>query len=432
MEKQNKTEQKSVKKPRFTLMWKLITVVISLLIIYTAYHVFFGLSESVATTPAGLVEQSSSVMLEGVIFRNEEPIPTKYQGDMRPYYSNGERVSVDSAVASVYSEFSGADISSEIESIKEKIEILERSNVKGLVSVVDIENLNAEIDRLYTSRILAISNNEIYKVDAIDRELAVCLNIMKIYRGEVKNYNAEIEALKNELDTLYNSFEGDMEYIFADKGGYFYHSCDGYENILTYEKLALLTPSTLKELLIQTKSNPKTNSEHRVKFVYESTWRLASVCDSNTAALLELGKEYYVTVFDIRERELKVILEQIGENQNGESVLVFSCADMPEGFDFSRYQSFRLDISSVEGYRVPVEALTTALDKATGEERIGVYILNASVVNFKRVDIIDEANGYYIVEKLDKSKENYLEYLNLNDLIILDPSGMSDGKILKK
>ena len=32
----------------------------------------------------------------------------------------------------------------------------------------------------------------------------------------------------------------------------------------------------------------------------------------------------------------------------------------------------------------------------------------------------------------NKSKENYTEYLNLNDLIILDTDGMYDGKTLKR
>ena len=37
-----------------------------------------------------------------------------------------------------------------------------------------------------------------------------------------------------------------------------------------------------------------------------------------------------------------------------------------------------------------------------------------------------------LFEKLDKTKENYYEYLNLNDLIILEPDGMYEGKILTK
>lgn len=427
-----KTEQKTKKKPRFSFAWKALTVVISLLIIYTAYHVFFGLSERVPTTPAGLVEQNSSVMLEGVIFRKEDPISTYYKGDILPNVANGERVTTDSVVAKVYNVTSDDDKYKRIEELNEQIDVLERSNVKGLVSVVDIEKLNSEIDRLYTSLMLAISNNENYKIAAIEKELTVCLNKMKIYRNEVDNYNDEIAELKNRLAVIYNSFDGLYEEIIADNGGYFYYSCDGYESDFTYEKLFSLTPSSFKEIAEQTKNNPIVESQYRCKFVYENVWYMASSCDDATASLLEVGKEYSITLFDIKERELTVTLEQIGESQNGECVLILSCSNMPEGFDYSRHQTFRLDISSKEGYRVPVEAVQTVVDKATGEEQTGVYILNASVVHFRRIDIIAEGNGYYIVAKLDKTKENYYEYLNLNDLIILEPDGMYEGKILNK
>ena len=435
MEENNKktqSKEKKVQKSRFSFMWKILTVAISLLIVYTGYHIFFGLSESLPTTVAGLVEQQNSIMLEGVIFRNEETISTKYQGDMRPYFANGERVSTDSAVAAIYSQYSGDDINSKIEEIKEKINILERSNVKGLTSIADIERQNAEIDRLYTARMLAISNNENYKVKEIEKELAIALNKMKIYSGEVKSFNVEIESLKTELEALYNSFKGEKEYIFADKGGYFYHSCDGYENSLTYESLSILNVDSLKSLLDQTKHNSKINSEYTCKFVYDSTWKLASVCDEVTASALKVGKQYSIILFDVKERELKVTLEEIRESQNGECVIVFSCATMPEGFDYTRYQSFRLDITSISGYRVPKEALVTVLDKESGEEKTGVYIVQGSVAYFRRIEIIAEGNGYYIASELDKSKENYKEYLNINDLIILEPDGVYDGKILSK
>lgn len=429
MEKQ---QAKAEKKTRFSFAWKALTVLISLLILYTAYHVFFGLSESVKTTPAGLVEQSNSIILEGVIFRNEEPIATNNKGDLRPYLSNGEMATVDAAVAAVYSKSLKNDVNSKIEELENKLDIYKQSNVRGLVSIVDIERINAEIEQLYTSIMLALSNGDNYKAARAEKELLICLNTLEIYEGKVKNYNDEIASIEAELDELYNAFEGEKEYVFADKGGYFYYSCDGYEQELTLEALDTLTVSDLKDICERVKDKPITKSSYKCKFVYESTWHIASLCDDKSAALLEVGREYTATVFDIKEREIKVMLEKKGESENGQSVLVFSCSTSPAGFDYTRYQSFKLDISSIEGYRVPKEALQTVVDKKTGEEKVGVYVLNASVVEFKRVDIISEGEGYYIVAKLDRSKENYTEYLDLNDLIILDTNGMYDGKVLTK
>lgn len=423
MEEKNKIP----KKPRFTNTWKLITVVISLLIIYTVYHVFFGLAESVKTTPAGLVEQSSSVILEGVIYRDEECISVKNKGDMRPYYYDGERVSVDSAVASVYTQSGNESANGKIAELEEKLDILKKSNVKGLVSIVDIEKIKGDIENLYTSMKRAQSDGDMLRAHRAEKEYLIAVNKLKIYEGKIKNYDSEIAEIELELDVLYNSFKGDREYIFADKGGYFYHSCDGYEYILTEDSLNSLNPTDLKKTTAQVKEDPKIDNSYRCKFVYSNVWRVATVCDNETAALLKEGEEYSVILFDIRQRELAFTLERIGASDESGTILVFSCATMPEDFDYTRYQSFRLDISSIEGYRVPKEALIKGNDGQNG-----VYILNASVVYFRRVDIIGESDGYYIVAKQDRSQDNYYEYLALNDLIILDTRGIYDGQVLTR
>ena len=420
------------KMPRFSFSWKALTIIIALLILYTIYHICFGLVESVKTTPAGLVEQSSSIILEGVIFREEEGITTKNKGDMRPYYYNGERVSVDSAVASVYTKSGNSDANDRIEELEEKLDILKKSNVKGLVSIVDIEGLKNDIDTLYGTMMQALYKGDVLRASRAEKELIIAMNQLSIYEGRVKNFNAEISALEDELDILYGSFKGEREDIFADKGGYFYHSCDGYEDVLTLDTLATISEDELSSLIQTVKDTPTQKSGYTAKFVYNNVWNIATLCDAETAQQLEVGQEYSVLLFDTRERQLGFTLERKEEGNKGKTLLVFTCPDMPEGFDFTRYQEFRIDISTIEGYRVPKESLVTVKDRETGEEKTGVYIINASVVYFRRVEIIGESDGYYIASKLDKSKDNYKEYLALNDLIVLETNGMYDGKILKR
>ena len=425
-------EKSKQNKKRFSLAWKALTALILLLIIYTVYHVAFGLAESIPTTSAGLVEQSTSVILEGVIFREEELIKTHNKGDLRPYYSNGERVTMDSIVAAVYSETTGTDTNKKIAELEEKLDIMKQSNVKGIVSIVDIDRINAQIEKLYTNLMLAISNGDNIKAQKIEKEILIAFNQLKIYEGEVKNYNEEIKAIENELDALYKSFVGEKEYISADNGGYIYYFCDGYESDLTLSRLESLSINDLSGIMQKVKKDSVVASDYRCKFVYSNVWKIATLCDNETVALLQEGMDYSVTLFDVKERHVTMTLDKIGESNGENTLLTFSCHTMPEGFDYARYQSFKLDISSVEGYRVPKEALVTLKDKQTGEVKTGVYIMNASVAYFRRVDIIAEGNGYYVVKKLDKTKENYYEYLDLNDIIILEPDGIYDGKLLTR
>ena len=196
------------KKPRFSRTWKALTIVIALLILYTVYHIFYGLAESVKTTPAGLVEQSSSIILEGVIFREEEGIITNNKGSLRPYYYDGERVSVNSAVASVYTKGDSSEVNERIDELKEKLDILKKSNITGLVSIVDIEGLKSRVDNLYTTMMLALSDSNPLRAARAKKELLIAMNQLAICEGRVKNYNEDIAQIEAELDKLYNSFKG--------------------------------------------------------------------------------------------------------------------------------------------------------------------------------------------------------------------------------
>lgn len=93
---------------------------------------------------------------------------------------------------------------------------------------------------------------------------------------------------------------------------------------------------------------------------------------------------------------------------------------MPEGFDYARVQSVKLVMGQTAGYRVPLQALHTqqGLD--------GVYVLSGSQVIFRRVTVLHRGDGYAVVAERDYTTENYTEFLNLNDQIIVS---LSDGKL---
>ena len=93
---------------------------------------------------------------------------------------------------------------------------------------------------------------------------------------------------------------------------------------------------------------------------------------------------------------------------------------MPQGFSWSRVQQIELLVSEITGLRVP--------DAAVREEKgiKGVYILSSSQVVFRRIKIIYEGEGYYVVAPRDPEAENYKEYLDSGDQIIIS---VSDGEL---
>lgn len=427
-----KNENIKHSKKKVNPAWIAITVLLFLLIFYTVYHVFGNVGGTVRTTPTGFTEQTSYAVLEGVIIRDERVLVSKYSGEVRRFMSDGERVSADMTVAEVYSNQSDLDLSKKISELEEKLEILKKSNDVGIVSVTDIEKLEADMDRLYSELMLVISKGELARADEIETELLICLNKKKIYDGTVKNYKAEISALETEINKLYASFGGDKETLGSGEGGYFYHECDGYERELTLDTLSTLELNTLKNKINEIKEKPVIENNEVGKLVCDYKWYLASLCDESVAATLVEGDSYEITLFGEKNVNVSMTVEKLGQSDGECRLVVFSCTVMPDGFDFGRYQSFQIRISSVKGYRVPTAALQRVIDKESGEEKVGVYILNASVVYFRRVEILAECDGYYIVAECDRSREDYKEFLDLNDLIIVSGDDLYDGKIIER
>jgi hypothetical protein len=85
-------------------------------------------------------------------------------------------------------------------------------------------------------------------------------------------------------------------------------------------------------------------------------------------------------------------------------------------------------MGALSGYRVPSESLRTV----NGER--GVYILVGNVVEFRRVTVIGEGRGYYIVATYESDAEegsvSKTPYLYINDLIITSGNDLYDGKLI--
>lgn len=417
-------------KKNINLAWISITLLLFLLISYTFYHVFSG-TGTIKTTPAGYIEQTSSAVLEGILFREEEPLYSDYNGGVRYLADNGEMMSADSAVAGVYATPFSAELEQKIDALERELDIYRESNHLGQVSVADVEALRAKTEQVYAELMRALNDADHIKAQELERELLICLNKKKIYSGEVSSYNSDIARIEGEIEQLLSSYEGNSSLVKTEGSGYFYRSCDGYESELAPSSVSALSSAELKSKISEIKAAPVKDSQAIGKMVYDYKWNIACVCGTEISSQLSEGSVYEMILFDEREINVPMTLESIRNSEDGEDILIFSCSVMPQGFSFARYQSLEIRISSVGGYRIPSSAVRAVLD-GDGNEIKGVYILNASVVHFRQIDIIFEGDGYCIAALAEEGSDKQDGYLELNDLIIVAGEDLYDGKVVKR
>ena len=107
-----------------------------------------------------------------------------------------------------------------------------------------------------------------------------------------------------------------------------------------------------------------------------------------------------------------------------EAILIFRTGTVPSGFNYLRMQTVELVQKTYTGYRVPVSAVRIR----DGEQ--GVYVLDGSIVRFRKINPLYEADGYLIAAVRDETAEDKNEWLGEKDRIIVKGKNLYDGKII--
>ena len=128
-----------------------------------------------------------------------------------------------------------------------------------------------------------------------------------------------------------------------------------------------------------------------------------------------------------------MLVEQVGEAEGDQAVVLFSSDRYLEQVTLLRQQSVQIIFDSWSGLRIPKIALRsyTYVDEETGERisdnRIGVYAVVGGRAEFKEVEIVTEGTDYFVV----RSAVSGSAALRAGDTIIVRAVGLYDGQLLE-
>ncbi len=401
------------------LMTAGVAVLVIILMTYTLYNSLDISAVRAVTTPAVKSTEYEIAGLTGYIFRDEQVLYSVNPGAAVYRVADGEKLAVNTELARVYSTGSTRAYLAERQQLEYNIDLLDRSVKAGRMTASGVSGTKESMNDIYNTIMASISDGNLSGALSESDELLVYLNAYDLITGKNDSLDDELAAEKAKLAALENSYTGAYESIKNPEVGYFFYSCDGYEDVFKYDLIGSLTAGSLKNLA--TALPAEVNGKYAVgKMVYNYVWYLAVPAD---AALCRKMADAWIcsTTFKDSGLKLDLSLDKIAFTEGEENgVLIFSCGIMPYGFDYTRVQPIELLVSTTTGYRVP----DSAVHEINGVR--GVYVLSASVVKFRKINILCEGEGYYVVAERNMSAENYEEYLNLNDDIIIS---LSDGKI---
>ena len=425
---------KNRKNRRTVIVNTVVCVLIFSFLIYTVIQLSRNFSVSVSTLRTQNITDVSYADLKGYIYRDEQVIEADDNCVADFTVSDGERVGVGMTYADIYAvsdmqKDSVKDLQDKINSLTKRIEMLEES-VNESYRVADLKQVTKSTEEAYYGFVNSVADNNYSNAGLQGDHMLGGINDYLIITGRLDRANNIISSLKEEKQALISSSGGGQSgTLVSEESCYIYRETDGYEQIFDYDSVMNMTFSDFS----QTVASAVPSEGHGVigKKVYSPKWYAVVLTDVNTCLSFVEEQAYDVIFPDSGDKTISMTVERIcfSEDSSEGGFIVFSSNKILSDFEFTRTVNIRVKTNSCTGYRVPTEAIVML-----GSER-GVYILSGNIVEFRRVTVIGQGNGYYIVNTYDddSNEENPSEipYLNLNDLIITSGRNLYDGKILK-
>ncbi len=390
-----------------------ITLLCMFFLIYALYHIAGAAKEK---TPLFTVTQESeenTVPLSGYIFRDETVLYGT--GTACSYnYANGEKIGVGSTVALSYY-IDNEEIRTRLEATRNKIAVLEASESR---LHIDLSEVDRKITELRTEIAVKIASGDTAFLAKAQDDLLVLLHKRELAEKNKQDFSTELAALRAELASLTAAASGISRAVTSESSGYFYSYTDGYESTYTATLAKNMTISVFDNLM---KEPPQKSASAVGKVANTGKWYF--VCKSTVEKAEEIVSDNtYECVFtdNAHKGKLPMTVEsKIVDYTTGDVLIVFSCANAPSDFDFSRAQRIEVSVSEITGLRVP-----TASVRVEDGQTI-VYIIKEGVCRPRKINILFEKHGYCFVS-LPESGEHLARY----DRIILGDKDLYDGKII--
>ncbi len=399
---------------------------------YLGIYVLDSLNTPYSTAYAYAYAIADSIEADGWLIREEQSLDS-YSGIVDLTREEGEKVGRGQTVALIHRDTHAVELQSQLDGLEQEIALLDyalgQSDVGASSAHLDENILQAVIDlrgsiaandyggleeQMITLKSLILKRDYTYEQD---------LDISQLSQQR-KLLAEQYSQLKNQVGTATNR-------ITAPCSGTFSTLVDGYEDLLTPDKLDELTLAELKELTAQ-RTVPSNSTG---KLITSARWYLAVDLEEGQAKRLQRGQTVDLAFTEDREQNIPVEVTRIGAPENGRCLVILSTDRNLKETILLRQQRVELIFERYNGLRVPKTSVRmiekTVTDPETKESRqesvLGLYAVINGQAEFKQVEIIREGTDYYVLRSVSDGSRA----LRAGDEVIVRGVGLFDGKLIE-
>ena len=391
------------------ILWILLAAIAA----YFGYNVVSSLYAPLMTATVTPYEAGAGYYASGFVVREEELLYSQY-GTTVLNCAEGAHVAANDTVATGYRSEDAKTRQTRIDELSGQIEQLQYA-WSAVSSVYDQAALDADIagDLAQLSRYLAL--RDMNSVSDLSPALKGLILRRTGSDSDSGSLQARISTLQAELETLEAQSAGDTSAILAGKAGTFSAAVDGYESVLTPERLMEMTVAEFESV-----QPDETDANAIGRLVTSATWYYACVVPASELSGVEEGDRATLTFARDYYQPVTMRVARLGGNEAGSRLLVLSSDRALQNVTLLRQQSAEIVFTSYAGLRVPKSAVRVE------NGQTGVYILEGTLAKWKPITILHDTGESYVVT-LDTSSTNNLWP---GDELIINAKNLYDGKVV--
>lgn len=394
----------------------LIISVIVLIVLFVVIQFYKVTHIELKTQTATISTVYDKVSSEALFIRDESVVEKSPSGVTVACFQDGDKINVKGNVAMQFSSSKAAANYSKYAELTKQIKYYQTLEAQTVGQSADLETINEDIEQKVINYADGLAKN---RIGDTAEDLDSVLVRRQLIIGEDVNLLSIIENLRDQRNN-YQSYSKPDRYIKTDKSGVFSSYTDGYENLIDYSKAEETTIDGFKSAL-KAVDKAQNVSNNIGKLVTSYTWYVQTLVSADTVKNLENGDYVNIVLKDDTSKSFKAEIVNGAEIALGqkETLLVLKLNEMDADIAKLRKAEIEIRRNNYEGIKVPSEALHVLDGKK------GVYVLIASQVKFREVNVIYSDDDYVLAE-YDESNE---KSIHLYDKIITQGKDLKDGKV---
>ncbi len=405
-----------------------ITTKLIMLLLALTVLVYFGVQAwRYFTSPALTVSvytyrAEQALTLRGFVVRDETVVDCS-EPLIELTRSEGERVAKGRRVATVYQNGDALAAQQRADALEAQLEQLRYAQTAASDAEAALR-LDSEIARGIVSLRAHLAGGRYDSAGASSSTLkALVLRREYAYRG-TSDLTDRIAALESELASARAAAGGSAYAVTAPFAGTYSAVADGYESVLTPAVLETITPAEFARVV------PEPVSSTVGRMIRGETWYYAASVPAAEIQPLTEGQQLELAISGV-DMPLPVTVARISGEENGRRLLVLRGDVYLSAVSMLREQSAELILESLNGLRVPKNAMRIA-----GDGQTGVYCRIGRQAWFKPVRLLYQAEDYCLVvpDEIDAVRDSdYIFYtLRAGDEVIISAQELYNGKVLEQ